>query len=220
VSPETGIKEIATLLLRRRISAVPVVDSADRILGIVSEGDLIHRADEPAAKWPRSWWLAFLASPERRTKAFIEVHGTRAKDIMTRDVICVPDDASLHDITALLEMHRIKRVPVTRGGRLVGLVSRANLLRGFMASAESAKTTPFSDNHSIRQKVTAMLKDADPSSLDFVDIVVCDGVVHLWSAVRSDDEMDAIRVATENVPGVQNHIRVMPSFVQANLWSE
>jgi CBS domain-containing protein len=223
VSPETDIRDIATLLLRRRISAVPVVDSTNWIVGIVSEGDLIHQADKPCEKWPRSWWLAFLARPERRIKAFIEARGTRAEDIMTREVICVPDDASLHDIAELLEKHRIKRVPVRCGGRLVGIVSRANLLRGFVASGATAKTAPSADNHSVRQKVTAMLKDADPSSLDFVDVVVCDGVVHLWGAVRSDDEANAIRIAAEHVPSVQavrSHIQIMPSPCASRLVAE
>lgn len=223
VSPETDIKDIATLLLRRRISAVPVVDSEDRVLGIVSEGDLVHRIDEQSIKWPRSWWLAFLARPEQRIKSFIEEHGKLAKDIMTRDVISVSDDTSLHDIAELLEKHRIKRVPVTRGGRLVGIVSRANLLRGFIADGTSAKTTPPINNYTVREKVRAMLEEADPSALDFVDIVVCDGVVHIWGAVRSKEEVDVLRIAVENVAGVekvQNHVSVLPAFVQTTLWAE
>lgn len=223
VSPETDIKDIATLLLRRRISAVPVVDSEDRVLGIVSEGDLVHRIDEPSIKWPRPWWLAFFARPEQRIKTFIEEHGKLAKDIMTRDVFSVSDDTSLHDIAALLEKHRIKRVPVTRDGRLVGIVSRANLLRGFIVGGASAKTTPSTNNHTIREKVLAMLNEADPLALDFVDIVVCDGVAHIWGAVRSKDEVDAIRIAVENVSGVemvQNHVSVLPASVQATLWAE
>lgn len=223
VSPETDIKDIATLLLRRRISAVPVVDSEDRVLGIVSEGDLVHRIDEPSIKWPRSWWLAFFARPEQRIKTFIEEHGNLAKDIMTRDVFSVSDDTSLHDIAALLEKHRIKRVPVMRDGRLVGIVSRANLLRGFIVDGAAAKTTPSTNNYTIREKVRAMLNEADPLALDFVDIVVCDGVAHIWGAVRSKDEVDAIRIAVENVSGVemvQNHVSVLPASVQATLWAE
>ena len=129
VAADTPVTEIAKLLLERQISAVPVVSDDRRLLGIVSEGDLTHGLGQEGAK--RSWWLDLLASPQAKAEAYLKSHGRLASDLMTREVVSVTPDTPLPEIARLLEARRIKRVPVLRDGELVGIVSRADLLRGF-----------------------------------------------------------------------------------------
>src|SRR3546814_19891080 len=113
VRPDASIAEIAHLLLERRISAVPVVDLAGRLLGIVSEGDLMRRPESGTGRHP-SWWLSLIASPDERAMAYVKAHGGHARAAMTRDVISVSEEASLEDFAELLEKTRIQRVTVLR----------------------------------------------------------------------------------------------------------
>lgn len=223
VTPETDIKAIAKILAERQISAVPVVDEAKHILGIVSEGDLIRRADRTTFKGPKAWWLAFIVSPEKRAKEYIRDHGTRARDVMTDKVISVPEVASLHDIAVLMEKHRIKRVPVTRDGTLAGIVSRANVLQGFVADGAASVSECSTDDRVIREQVIAAIREADESILSFTDVVVKEGMVHLWGGVRSKAQFNVTEIAARNVPGVrkvENRMAVMPELVQSTLWAE
>jgi len=223
VAPDSDIKEIAKLLAERHVSAVPVVDQERYILGIVSEGDLIRRADRSTFKGPKSWWLALVASPEKQAKEYIRDHGTRAEDVMSREVITVSEDASLHEIAVLIEKHRIKRVPVTRNDKLTGIVSRANLLQGFVAESAASEATGSVDDRSIRERIIEGIREADPSIVNFADVVVKDGVAHLWGGVRTKALVTALEIVARNVPGVrkvENRITVMPEIVQSTLWAE
>ena len=127
VRPATEVSEIAKLLLARNISAMPVVVDQDKVVGIVSEGDLMRRSENETER-QRSWWIRAFAEPEARARDYIKTHGMCAKDIMSKKVISVSEDTSLADIAETLEKHHIKRVTVMRDGKLVGIVSRANLL--------------------------------------------------------------------------------------------
>ena len=132
VRPTTPIREIARLLLEKHISAVPVVGDADLPLGMVSEGDLVGRrdADRDAR---RDWWLDILAEGEALNPEFVAMlHAAErtARDVMSAPVVTVDEDADIAEIARLLTTNRIKRVPVVREGRIVGIVSRADLLRG------------------------------------------------------------------------------------------
>jgi len=138
VTPDTPVQEVARLLLESGISGVPVVDAQGALAGIVSEGDLIDRVDGEPGRRRRSWWLELVRPPEDQARDYLKLHGQRAQDVMTRDVVSVAEDAPLGEIARLLEKHRVKRVPVLRDGRLVGIVSRANLLHG-LALAPRAK---------------------------------------------------------------------------------
>jgi CBS domain-containing protein len=130
VMTETPLREVANLLLHEAISAAPVLDDGGRVVGIVSEGDLVRRG--PAGNGRRSWWLDLFEHDAARTEQFLnylKMHGLRAKDVMTPEVISVSEETTIAEIAQLFETHRIKRVPVLRNGKLVGIVSRANLLR-------------------------------------------------------------------------------------------
>jgi CBS domain-containing protein len=157
VRPDASIPEIAHLLLERRISAVPVVDSAGRLLGIVSEGDLMRRPETGTERHP-SWWLSLVASPDERAMAYVKAHGGHARDAMTRDVISVSEEASLADVVELLEKHHIKRVPVLRDGRLCGIVSRADLLHGLVA--RKAAPAAAASDRAIKVAVEKALPEA------------------------------------------------------------
>ena len=218
VDPETTIEDIARRLIENRISAVPVVDGAGKLRGIVSEGDLMRRPETETERH-RSWWLAALASPEERTRDYVKTHGIHAGDVMTHPVITVPEDATVEEVASILEKHRIKRVPVLRNGKLVGIVSRANLLHGLIA--RKAGDVPTPDDRTLRDTV---IKSIGEAGLDktLIDVVVTGGTVHLWGMVETQSELDALRVASEriaNVKAVENDVRVMPSKMRGLLWS-
>lgn len=199
VGPEAETPEIARLMLERCVSAIPVVDGKRRILGIVSEGDLIRRA-ECGADRGRSWWLALLAD---RTAEFIKSYGTRAEDLMTRDVITLPEEATLAEIAQVLEAHRIKRMPVVRDGRLVGIVSRADVLRGLASLRSAPVERPGADDRQIRDGILELLRKRSDASTRFVSVIVAGGAVYLWGIAESERDRVAIRVAAENVAGVK-----------------
>ena len=128
VDENATVTAVARLLAERGISAVPVVDKANQVIGMVSEGDLLHRA-ETGTERRRAWWLDMMASTNRLAGDYIKSHSGRVKDVMTRNVLSVTETTPVADIALLLETNRIKRVPVVRDGKLVGIVSRANLVR-------------------------------------------------------------------------------------------
>jgi len=219
VRPEATIREIAKLLLERRISAVPVVGPDGRVLGIVSEGDLMRRPEAGTERHP-SWWLSLLASPDERAIGYVKAHGGHAHDVMMRDVISVGAKAPLEEIAETLEKHRIKRVPVLRDGKLIGVVSRADLLHGLVA--DKAAPVASASDETIRTAVETALPEAGVRR-ELLSVVVSGGIVHLWGAVESSAEKEAARVAAENVPGVKgvrDEIAVLPPSVRSVMWAE
>jgi CBS domain-containing protein len=203
VTPETQIQEIAKLLLERKISGVPVVDPEERVLGVVSEGDLMQRLGSESGRH-RSWWLGFVASSQERAEEYVKRHGSRAADVMTRDVVTVAEETPIGEIARILEERRIKRVPVVRDGKLVGIISRANLLHGLAARKEAAPGAPSADDRSIREAVMADLAKEGWVTHGSLNVIVTDGVVELWGWVESDEERRAFKITAENVPGVRS----------------
>ncbi len=215
VTGDSRVDEIAALLLQRNISGVPVVDAEGRVLGIVSEGDLMRRP-ESGTERQRSWWLRLMADSKEDAEQYTKTHGMRAEEVMTRDVIAVSEDTSVGDIAQILEERRIKRVPVLRDGKLVGLVSRANLLHGLVAHKARIEA-PSADDRSIREQITAEIERQDWVSHGSFNVIVNDGVVELWGWVDSDQEREALLVATENVAGVravEDHLGSVPPWAR------
>lgn len=217
VLPDTSVREVARMLLINRISAVPVVDTEGRILGMLSESDLMRRA-ETGTDEHHSWWLSLVA--DLRVEAFVKSHGLHAKDVMTREVVSISEDASLEEMATLLERHRIKRVPVVRDGKLVGIVSRANLLHGLVARQDGMERS--GGDPSIR---AAIMDSVGRIGLPrhFLNVVVSDGTAYLWGATQSQAERDAVRVAAEITPGVkrvENHLFVLPARLRGALGGE
>ena len=217
VMPDTGVREVARILLSNRISAVPVVDAGGSVIGMVSEGDLVRRT-ETGINVRRSWWLSLLA--DDRAEAFVKSHGTRARDVMTREVVSVSENASLEEVATLLERHRIKRVPVVHDGKLAGIVSRANLLHGLVARRAAA--APSGGDAAIRATIMDALGEIGiPTHL--LNVVVSDGTAHLWGATESETERRAVRVAAETAPGVkrvEDHLFVLPPRLKGTMGSE
>lgn len=219
VAPDTEVTEIARRLLARNISAMPVVDDQGRVVGIVSEGDLMRRSENETERQP-SWWIRVFAEPEERARDYVKTHGMCAQDIMSRNVISVSEGASLADIAETLEKHRIKRVTVMRDDKLVGIVSRANLLRGLVAVG--AKTKASESDRDVRAAIERAALKAG-LNVEHVSVIVADGVATVWGMVESDAERTAIGVAAEQVAGVsrvENHINIMPALVRASMGAQ
>ncbi len=222
VSPDTSVQEVAKILSERNISGVPVVDAQNRLVGIVSEGDLLHRVETGTDRRTgrrRSWWLDTVGSDEELARAYVKSHGRTAKDVMTSEVTSVSETTELADIANLLETRRIKRVPVVRDGKLVGIVSRANLVRALAAAGSRLSADTATDDRTIRQKLLAELQGQEWVHAWAADIIVRDGVVHIWvSDDRPEEERQALRVAAENIPGVrgvEEHIVPAPMIPPA-----
>jgi CBS domain-containing protein len=221
VDPDLSVQGLATLLSERGISGAPVVDATGRMVGVVSEGDLLHRAEIGTERRERrrSWWLDHFAADLARD--YVKSHGRTVKDIMTRDVVTVTDETDLADVATLLETKRIKRVPVMRDGKIVGIISRANLVRalGARLSAATPGNGTSDDDRAIRGRLLAELGQQEWARIWPQDVIVSDGVVHLWfSSDEPEEKRQAVRVAAENVSGiraVEEHVvpaPLLPAF--------
>ena len=211
VKPTTSVKDVARLFMQRRISAVPVVDDQGKIVGIVSEGDLLHRS-EISTQRRRPWWLDLMARDEvLDAEEYIKAHAKQVADIMTRNVITAEPDTPLQEIAEILEKYTIKRVPIVRDGRLVGIVSRANLVQA-IATSGSDLNVPLSDT-TIREQLLTHLNKEDWAHTALLNVTVNGGVVDLWGFIESDTERKAIRVAAKATPGVRavnDHMTARP----------
>jgi len=213
VGRSATVRDVAKLLLEKRISAVPVVDDTGKVVGIVTEGDLIHRA-EAGTERPYSWWTHFLAGDATMAADYAKSHARRVEDVMTSDVITAFPETPLHEIAMLLEERRIKRVPiVNKNGNLVGIVGRANLIQ-VVASARPTLEMSLPDL-TIRQKLLDELKKQSWAHTHSLSVTVTNGVVDLWGYAKSGEERKAIRVAAEAIPGVtvvNDHLAVSSMF--------
>jgi CBS domain-containing protein len=204
VAPDTPVKEVAELLLKKRISGVPVLHEG-RLVGLISEGDLLrrHEIGTDRAKRPGSWWLRMFTAGEPTPAEYIKAHGRFARDVMTHEVVTISPETPLMEIAALLESRGIKRVPVMRDGQLVGIVSRANLVQALAGMrAATVRVTPPADQ-AIRGRLQAELERQSWWRQTASNVIVTDGVVHYFGTIEADVEQDAARVAAENIPGVR-----------------
>ena len=185
VGPELDLKAVANTLAANGISAVPVIDINNKILGIVSEGDITR-------------WIASRAGRKGPARS----HERKAKDVMTHDVITVNPDTPLQEIANLFEQHGIKRVPVVKEKGLVGIVSRTNLVQA-LATHGLAFFDRVETDEALRESIITKIHKLR-SKGSIVDIIVVHGTVNLWGTVHTEKEKNAIRVAAEEAPGVRN----------------
>lgn len=217
ISPDATVHELATLLSQHGISGMPVVDADKQLIGIVSEGDLLHRAEtgtERRTERRRSRWLDGFVEDEAQARDYVKAHGRTVGDLMTREVITVSEDTGLDTIADLLETRRVKRVPVVRDGVVVGIVSRANLVRALAVSKPAEASEANQDDRMIRQALLSELTGKPWAKVWAADITVRDGIVHIWCADdQSMEARHALRVAaanTQGVKGVEEHIVHVP----------
>jgi CBS domain-containing protein len=177
VGVETPIPAVTRLMAERRISGVPVVDVKDRLVGMVTESDVLRHAETGT------------------------VHGQTAGDVMTREVITVTPDTSLSAIVDVLQANRIKRVPVLEADKLVGIVSRGNLIQA-MGSISPEASAPSNDDRRIRDEALAIFQQLQRGPALISNVIVIDGVVHLWGFVSTRDDQAALRIASEAISGV------------------
>jgi CBS domain-containing protein len=202
VGPDARVQDVAQILLSARISGVPVVEADGKLLGIVSEGDLMRRV-EAGTERRRPWWLVILAGREALAAEFIKEHSRTVADVMTRNVITAAPDTPLSTIANLLEKNAIKRVPIVDEGKVVGIVSRANLLQALASLSKQVEPAKSVNDSQIREKVLIRLNAEAWTRPSLINVIVQDGNVELWGIVDSQLEKRAVRVAVEVTPGVR-----------------
>ena len=201
VSPNASVEDAAKQMLERGISGLVVVDDNGELAGVVTEGDLLRR-DELGTERHRPWWLRLLISRGRQALDFTRTHGRRVHDVMTDEVVTVSASASLAEVVELMEAHRIKRIPVTEGNRVVGIVSRADLLRALIVAVRS-EPLPTPDDRSLRAAVLAALDNQSWTPMTTLNVTAQDGIVDLWGNILNEGERRAICILAENTPGVK-----------------
>lgn len=210
VTPDTPVADVAALLLERQISAVPVVDG-DVAIGIVSEGDLIRRIESGTTE-RSSWWLRTFGPIERMADEYVRTHGLRARDVMSAPIIGIREDMPVAEIAELLESKRIKRVPVLRDGRVVGIVSRANLLHAVAAGRRRPDPEITPTDSALRSQILERVKTHPWAGSMTLNVTVQDGVAELWGLVANNSQREAIRVVAERTPGVRTVVDHLHPF--------
>jgi CBS domain-containing protein len=201
VDPDSTVTEAVRIMLTRRISGLPIADKNGRLVGVVTEGDFLRRA-ETGTQRQRPRWLEFIVGPGRLASEYARSHGRKVSEIMTADPVTVTEDTPLEEVVRLMEKRQIKRVPVVRGDAMVGIISRANLLHALASTVRDIKPATQSDE-AIRTQLMAELEKQLWAPIALINPVVRDGIVELWGTVTDDRERQALVVAAENVPGVK-----------------
>ncbi|NKK75407.1 CBS domain-containing protein [Rhizobium leguminosarum bv. viciae] len=205
VSADNSVRRAAEVMLTNHISGVPVIDDAGYLVGIISEGDLLRRTElgQGAIFGLEDQAL----SAEEKAKAYVKSSAWRVADVMTRDPVVVEEDASLVRVSGLMQEHGIKRIPVMKEGALVGIVSRADLLKAII-TANQDETAP--GDEAIRRSITIRLSENTGLEGKDMTVTVTDGVVHLWGNVDTAECRKAARVAVESVRGVRGVVEHFP----------
>jgi CBS domain-containing protein len=201
VEPDASIWQAVRIMLQRHISGLPVIDQKGGLVGIVTEGDFLRRA-ETGTQRRRPRWLEYLIGPGRLADEYTRSHGRKVSEIMTADPLTITEDTPLDGIVRLMEKHQIKRLPVVRDQQVVGMVSRANLVHALASFACDIRPMSAGDQ-AIRDRILAELASQSWAPVALVDVHVRDGVVELWGMITDERERKAIVVAAENAPGVK-----------------
>ncbi len=200
VTPETTIVEAANIMLQKHVSGLPVVDATGKLVGIVSEGDFIRRS-EIGTQRKRGRWLRFILGPGKSASDFVHEHGRKISEVMTRSPLTITEDTALDEIVELMEKNNVKRLPVIRADKVVGIVSRANLLQAVASLAREVPDPTADDDHIRNRVIDAMEKnDWCPFGLS---VIVKDGIVHLSGVITEERARQAAVVAAETVEGVK-----------------
>ncbi|ANW00323.1 CBS domain-containing protein [Bradyrhizobium icense] len=198
VSADTSVRDAANLMLKLRISGLPVVDEDGRLIGMVTEGDFIRRS-EIGTQSPHIGWLDYLFGPGKAAADFVREHGRKVGEIMTKsNLVTAPEDLPLEKLVRLMEHNNVKRLPIVRGETLIGIVTRTDLLRA-VASLSRDVPDPIADDDHIRDRVIASIEKHEWR----LGVTVRDGIVHLSGMIMDERYREAAIVAAENVSGVR-----------------
>ncbi len=200
VRPDTSVRDIAALMVEKHISGLPVLTDDGKIIGMVSQSDLLHRA-EVGTERKHKWWFRTFADSSALAREYAKAHGLKAHDIMSRYIVSVCDDAELRDVADILDNHRIKRVPVVQEGRLVGIVTRGDLVRA-LSQVQISKATKKIDNAALHKTLHDRIRRQSWISESYINLTVNDGVVELWGFVDTADQHSALRALVEETEGV------------------
>jgi CBS domain-containing protein len=201
VEPDASIWQAVRIMLQRRISGLPVIDKHGRLVGMVSEGDFLRRA-ETGTQRKRPNWLEFLMGPGRLADEYTRSHGRKIQDIMTPDPVTATEATSLDEVVRTMEQRRIKRLPVVRGSEVVGIITRANLMHALAGIARELVPTTATDE-AIRAQLLSELAKEPWAPVALIDVVVRNGVVELWGTITEERQRQALIAAAENVSGVK-----------------
>jgi CBS domain-containing protein len=201
VAPDTTVLEAIRLMLENHISGLPVIDAAGNLVGVVTEGDFLRRA-ETGTERKRSRWLELLVGPRAMAEDYVHAHGRKVEEVMTSDIVTISEDTPLEEVVRIMERRRIKRLPVVRGKTVVGIVSRANLMHALASLGRAAPAAANSDT-AIRNQILAELDKQAWAPVALIDVVVCDGVVELWGTITEETQGEGLKVVAENIPGVK-----------------
>lgn len=202
VPPDMPVQEIARLMTDKKISGVPVVSPAQGVLGMVSEADLLRRAELGTDPVPTRWSDIY-AKPDVMAREFAKSHGTKAHSIMARPVVSVQHDAELQTVADTLDRHAIKRVPVMKDGKLIGIIARSDLVRAFGQTNASPGGCVHLSNGIVHKAISDAMNDLAWLDTSYINMTVKDGVVRVSGFVQSKDHHDAVRILVEEMPGVE-----------------
>jgi CBS-domain-containing membrane protein len=201
IGPEAPVLDAVQLMLQHKVSGLPVIDASGNLQGVVTEGDFLRRA-ETGTQRKRPRWIEFLMGPGRLADEYVRASGGRVSEVMTRDVHTVTENTPLEEAVQLMERRRVKRLPVMRDGKVVGIVTRWNLMRALAHFALAAQPAAAGDA-AIRASLLAELEKQSWAPVRLINVVVADGVVKLSGALTDERERRALLVAAENIPGVR-----------------
>lgn len=213
VRPDTSVRDIAALMVENHISGLPVLTAEGEVVGILSESDLLHRA-ETGTERRHKWWFRVFGDSASLARDYAKAHGLKAHDVMSRYVISVRDDAELRDVADILDNYRIKRVTVMKDGRLAGIITRGDLVRA-LSQAQLSTTAKTMDNAGLHKLLHSRMRNQSWVNESYINVSVNDGVVDLWGFVDTLDQKNALRALvgeTEGVTRVEDKLTVGVPF--------
>lgn len=202
VPPDLSVQKIARLMADKKVSGVPVLSPSKGVLGMVSEADLLHRAELGTEERPTRWADSY-TKPNEMARKFIKSHGATAHDVMAKPVVSVQSDADLTTVASTLDQHGIKRVPVLEDGKLIGIISRSDLVRAFGRTGAAAGGKVHLGDASVHKAITDAMRNLPWLDTSYINVTVNEGIVRVAGYVQSADHQEAIRIMVGEVPGVE-----------------
>lgn len=217
VTPETSVREIAAMMTEKRVSGLPVVGANGRLVGIISQTDLLHRA-ETGTERRHKWWLHVFQDADSLAREYAKAHGLKAKDVMSATVITVDVNTELKDVADLLEKRKLKRVPVVREGQLAGIITRGDLVRALAGAKPAAAAVGQADDRALSKAIDARIREQSWLNANLVNVIVEKGVAEVVGLVSSPDQKRALRILVEETPGIVrviDNLKVQPVIMSA-----